>query len=201
VNSPKPVRLRPDDRRAEIIEAARGVFLGAGYDGAALAEVAAAGQVSRGSIYRNFPSGRPDLAEAVIHQIVDELRERLRYAASVPFSASTRMEHLIGALFTFFRDEPDAYRFVFREVWASGEASIEAAGLAARSVLAGEIAGVLADSDATVVELTAAATGILGFALANVEMVMSDQVDAETAWKVTCRYAASQLDEPGAFSR
>lgn len=194
MSSAKPVRLRPADRRAEIVSAARGVFLGAGYDGAALAEVAAAGEVSRGSIYRYFPSGRADLAEAVIVQIVDELRERLRYAASVPFSASTRMEHLIGALFTFFRDEPDAYRFVFREVWASGEPSIEAAGLAARSVLAGEIAGVLADGEAPVDELAAAASGLLGFALANIEMVMSAEIDAETAWKVTCRYATSQLD-------
>jgi len=191
--SAKQSRLRPEDRRAEIIQAARGVFLGAGYDGAALAEVAAAGEVSRGSIYRYFPSGRADLAEAVIDQIVGELRERLRYAASVPFSASTRMEHLVGALFAFFRDEPDAYTFLFHEVWAAGETNVEAAGLTARSVLTGEIAGVLADADLSVDELTAAASGILGFALANVELVLSGQVEAETAWKVTCRYAASQL--------
>lgn len=191
--SAKQSRLRPEDRRAEIIQAARSVFLGSGYDGAALAEVAAAGEVSRGSIYRYFPSGRADLAEAVIDQVVGELRERLRYAASVPFSASTRMEHLVGALFAFFRDEPDAYSFLFREVWASGEPNIEAAGLTARSVLTGEIAGVLADADLSVDELTSAASGILGFALANVELVLAGEVEAETAWKVTCRYAASQL--------
>jgi AcrR family transcriptional regulator len=193
MNSAKQIRLRPEDRRAEIIEAARGVFLGAGYDGAALAEVAAKGEVSRGSIYRYFPSGRADLAAAVIDQIVSELHERLRYAASVPFSASTRMEHLVGALFAFFRDEPDAYQFLFREVWAAGEPTIEAAGLAARSMLTGEIAGVLADSELPIDELTSAATGILGFALANVELVIAGEVDAETSWKVTCRYAASQL--------
>lgn len=191
--SAKQVRLRPEDRRTEIIRAARGVFLDAGYDGAALAEVAAAGEVSRGSIYRYFPSGRADLAEAVIEQIVGELQERLRYAASVPFSPSTRMEHLVGALFAFFRDEPDAYKFLFHEVWAAGESSIEAAGLVARSMLTGEIASVLADSELPVDELTAAANGILGFALSNVELVIVGEIDAETAWKVTCRYASSQL--------
>jgi AcrR family transcriptional regulator len=193
MTSPKQTRLRPEDRRAEIVQAARGVFLGAGYEGAALAEVAAAGEVSRGSIYRYFPTGRADLAAAVIEQIVGELHERLRYAASVPFSAATRMEHLVGALFAYFRDEPEAYRFLFQEVWAAGESSIEAAGLAARSMLVGEIAGVLADSELPIDELTAASTGVLGFALANVELVLSGEVDAETAWKVTCRYASSQL--------
>lgn len=189
----KPTRLRPEDRRAEIVAAARQVFLRSGYDGAALAEVAAAGQVSRGSIYRYFPSGRADLARAVIEHVVDELHERLRYAASVPFSAATRMEHLVGALFAFFRDQPDAYRFLFHEVWAAGEPAIEAAGLSARAVLAGEIAGVLADADLDVEELSAAATGILGFALANVELTLAGAVDAETAWRVTCRYASSEL--------
>jgi AcrR family transcriptional regulator len=193
MTSPKQTRLRPENRRAEIVQAARGVFLGAGYEGAALAEVAAAGEVSRGSIYRYFPTGRADLAAAVIEQIVGELHERLRYAASVPFSAATRMEHLVGALFAYFRDEPDAYRFLFQEVWAAGESSIEDAGLAARSMLVGEISGVLADSEVPIDELTAASTGVLGFALANVELVLSGEVDAETAWKVTCRYASSQL--------
>lgn len=189
----RKTRRRPDDRRAEIIDAARGVFLVGGYDGAALAEVAAAGDVSRGSIYRYFPSGRTDLFAAVVDQMVGELHERLRYAASVPFSASTRMEHLVGALFAFFQEEPNAYRFLFRDVWTTGEPAIEAAGVAARSMLTGEIAAVIADVDASVAELSAAATGILGFALANVELALAGEVDAETAWKVTCTYAASQL--------
>jgi AcrR family transcriptional regulator len=191
--APKPSRRRPDDRRAEIIQAARGVFLAGGYDGAALAEVAAAGDVSRGSIYRYFPSGRNDLFAAVVDQLVTELQERLRYAASVPFSAATRMEHLVGALFAFFQEEPDAYRFLFREVWAAGEPSIEAAGLTARAMLTAEIAGVIADTDSSIEELSAASAGILGFALANVELALGGEVDAETAWKVTCSYATSQL--------
>lgn len=190
---PRQVRRRPDDRKAEILRAARGVFMAEGYDGVALAEVAAAGEVSRGSIYRYFPSGRSDLFAAVVDQVVGELQERLRYAASVPFSAATRMEHLIGALFAFFQEEPSAYRFLFREVWAAGETSIEAAGAAARAVLIGEIAGVLADAEVSVEEVSAASAGILGFALANVELALDGEVDPETAWKVTCRYAAANL--------
>ncbi|QGG93664.1 TetR/AcrR family transcriptional regulator [Actinomarinicola tropica] len=189
----KQVRRRPDDRRAEIVEAARGVFLRGGYDGFALAEVAAAGEVSRGSIYRYFPSGRADLFVAVLDQVVGELHERLRYAASVPFSPATRMEHVIGALFAYFQDDPDAYRALFRDVWSTGEPEIEAAGLAARALLTSEIAGVIADAELDVAELTAAASGILGFALATVDLALRGEVEAEAAWRVTCAYATSQL--------
>ncbi|MBK5221445.1 MAG: TetR/AcrR family transcriptional regulator [Acidimicrobiia bacterium] len=191
--APKPVRLRPDDRRAEIVEAARGVFLADGYHGAALADVATAGEVSRASIYRYFAAGRTDLFVAVVDHLVGELHERLRYAASVPFSPSTRMEHLVGALFAFFQEEPQAYRVLFRDVWSAGEAPVEVAATTARAVLVGEIAGVLAASDASVDELSSASAGILGFALANVELSLAGDLDPETAWSVTCRYAASQL--------
>lgn len=193
MSAAKQVRRRPDDRRAEIVEAARGVFLRGGYDGFALAEVAAAGEVSRGSIYRYFPSGRADLFVAVLDQVVGELHERLRYAASAPFSPATRLEHVIGALFAYFQDQPDTYRALFRDVWSTGEPDIEAAGLAARAMLTSEIAGVIADEERTVDELTAAAAGILGFALATVELALKGEVDAEVAWRVTCDYATSQL--------
>jgi hypothetical protein len=38
-----------------------------------------------------------------------------------------------------------------------------------------------------------ASTGMLGFALANVELCIAGQVDAETAWRVTCEYATSRF--------
>lgn len=193
MEEPRKSRRRPEDRRTEIIEAARNVFLAEGYEGAALAEVAAAGDVSRGSIYRYFPAGRSDLFTAVVDRMVTELHERLRYAASVPFSAATRMEHLVGALFAYFQEQPNAHRVLFRDVWTTGDPAIEAAGVEARSMLTGEIATVIADADLPVEELNAAAAGILGFALTNVELALAGELEAETAWSVTCRYATSQL--------
>jgi AcrR family transcriptional regulator len=186
-------RLRPSDRRAEIIAAARGVFLTTGYDGAGLAEVAEAGNVSRGSIYRYFPNGRSDLFLAVAESLVAELHGRMSYAARVPFSAAKRMEHLIAAMFAFFQEEPDAFRLLFRDVWAANDAGIEANAIAARALLTSEIAQVIADAGVSADELTASSTGILGFALANVELALGGEVDAETAWATTSRYATSQL--------
>ena len=48
-------------RRADIVGAARAVFLAKGYAEVGLTDVAAAGEVSRGLVYRHFPRGRSDL--------------------------------------------------------------------------------------------------------------------------------------------
>lgn len=193
VTAERALRRRPDDRRAEIIRAARQVFLARGYAEAGVSDMAAAGEVSRSSIYRYFPAGRSDLYLAVTEDLLAELHERLRYAAGVPFSPARRMEQLLAALFAFFQDDPEAYRFLFRDVWAAREEAIEASALAARAPLAAEIAGIVADTGATAEEVATTAAGILGFALANVELTLSGQASAQTAWEVSCRYATSQL--------
>lgn len=190
-------RRSPDLRRAEIVEAARTVFLDRGYADVGLTEIAAAGDVSRGLVYRYFPAGRPDLFLAVADGLLGELQERLRYAASTPFSTAKRMEHLLAALFAFFQDQPEAFRFLFRDVWAARDEAIEAATVAARGPIAAEIASLVAGSGtgtgSGADEITATSVGILGFALANIELVLNQNADPETAWRVTCDVATTRL--------
>ena len=52
---------------ADIVGAARAVFLAEGYADVGLTDVAAAGEVSRGLVYRHFPRGRSELFLAVRH--------------------------------------------------------------------------------------------------------------------------------------
>ncbi|HEY8524299.1 MAG TPA: TetR/AcrR family transcriptional regulator [Acidimicrobiales bacterium] len=195
----KRTRRSPDERRSEIVEAARKVFLERGYADVGLTEIAAAGDVSRGLVYRYFPAGRPDLYMAVAEGILGELQERLRYAASAPFSPAKRMEHLLAALFAFFQDQPAAFRFLFRDVWAARDESIEAAAIAARAPMAAEIASLVAMAGPrSADEVTATSVGILGFALANIELVLNQNADPETAWRVTCSFATAHLTKgPG----
>ncbi len=180
-------------RRADIVSAARNIFLHQGYADVGLTDVAAAGEVSRGLVYRHFPGGRSDLFLAVTQDLLGELQERLRYAASAPFSSSKRMEQLLAALFAFFQERPDAYRFLFRDVWSAREESLEASAVAARAPLLAEVASVMAGTDVPRDELEVASAGVLGFALAGVEMALTGHVDAETAWRVACTYATSQM--------
>ena len=190
----KQIRRDPDARRAEIVDAARTVFLERGYAEIGLAEVATAGAVSRPLVYRYFPQGRPDLFVAVAEGLVAELHERLRHAASAPFSSTKRMEHLLAALFAFFTENPDAYRVLFHEVWAARDDGVAAAVTAARAPLTTEIADVVASGGGSAEEVLLISTGILGCALANVELALVGAVDPEAAWRVTCAFAAGQLE-------
>jgi AcrR family transcriptional regulator len=190
----KQIRRDPDARRSEIVGAARAIFLERGYAEIGLAEVASAGAVSRPLVYRYFPSGRPDLFVAVAEDLVAELQERLRHAASAPFSSAKRMEHLLAALFAFFTENPAAYRVLFHEVWAARDDAVAAAVVAARASLTSEIAEVVATGGGSADEVLLVSTGIFGCALANVELALAGTVAAEAAWRVTCAFAAAQLD-------
>ncbi|MGH9214586.1 MAG: TetR/AcrR family transcriptional regulator [Acidimicrobiales bacterium] len=187
------MRKRPDTRRAEIVTTARQVFAETGYADAGLADVAAAANVSKALVYHYFPQGRPELFVSVLQELLTAFQERLQQAAKVPFSPRTRLEHLLGALFAFFDENPAAYRMLFREPWVAHDETVEASAIATRVKLAAELAGVMAGADASADELVAASTGLLGFALANVELCLAGQLDPETAWRVTCTYALSQL--------
>jgi AcrR family transcriptional regulator len=197
VGTPKPRRVRksPDTRRHELVNAAVAVFAETGYQDTGFADVAAAAKVSKALLYHYFPHGRPELFVQVTQAVLADFIERLHNAAKAPFSASTRMEHLLGALFAFFDDNPQAYRILFRDPWVAQDEKVEAAAIATRVQLAAEMASVMARSGLPPDELLVASTGLLGFALANVELCLADQVDAETAWQITCRYAVGQLPD------
>jgi hypothetical protein len=106
------------------------------------------------------------------------------------------MEQLLAALFAFFEETPEAFRFLFRDVWAARDEAVAASAVAARSPLTAEIAGIVADAALDTDELVTTSAGILGFALANVELALAGTVSPETAWQVTCRFATSQMASP-----
>jgi hypothetical protein len=103
------------------------------------------------------------------------------------------MEHLVAAVFAYFQEHPNAYRLLFRDVWAAGEPAVESSAIAARGLLTAEFAQVIADSGMSTDELAAASAGLFAFTLAAVELSLRGDVDTEVAWLTTCRYAVSQL--------
>lgn len=193
--APAPTRVRKDPvaRRAELVGVARGVFAEVGYADSGLAEIASAASVSKGLLYHYFPDGRPQLFVSVTEEVLSELRDRLHRAAKVPFSARRRMERLLAELFACFTEQPDTFRLLFREGWASHEPLIEAAAVAARVQVAGDIAALMAGTDHPAEEIVSASAGVLGFAIANVELCLAGTLDAETARRVTTAYATSRL--------
>ena len=191
----KRVRKNPNARRAEIVATAREVFASAGYAESGLAEIASAAKVSKGLLYHYFPEGRPQLFVSVMQELLAEFQQRLRQAAKVPFSPRTRMEHLLAALFGFFDENPPAYRLLFRDPWVTHDETVEASAIVTRVQIASELTALMAGSALPADDLVAASTGMLGFALANVELCIAGQLDAETAWRVTCEYATSRFTD------
>lgn len=187
----KRVRKDPASRRAELVRAAREVFGRSGYADTGLTEIAHEAEVSKALLYHYFPDGRPQLFVAVAEQLLEEFRARVRQAAQVPFSPEKRMEQLLGAIFGFFDNSPEAYRLLFRDSSASRDAAVEEASAVTRAQLSAELAALMASSGMGTDELIAVSSGILGFVLANVDLVLSEQIDAETAWRVSTAYATA----------
>jgi AcrR family transcriptional regulator len=193
--APRRVRKSPNARRAEIVDAARTVFASAGYEDAGLAEISDVAQVSKGLLYHYFPEGRPALFAAVTEQLLTELSLRLEHATRVPFSARRRLEHLLATLFGFFTDRPEAYRHLFEDGRGSRDELVAGSAEAARLQITTELAAVMASVRLSPDELLAASHGTLGFALATLDLCLAGRIDAEMAWRVTCDYAATMLDD------
>jgi AcrR family transcriptional regulator len=189
----KWVRKPAEARRAEIVAKAREVFAAQGFTDSGLAEVAGAAQVSKSLLYHYFPGGRPQLFVSVIEELLEELLGELRHAAKVPFSAKTRITHLLSAIFRFFDQNPDAYRLLFQDPTVSHDPAVEAAALTIRAQIAGELASLLAESSMSADDVVSASAGILGFTLSNVELCIAGRIEPEHAWQVTCRFCTSSL--------
>lgn len=90
-------RLNSEERRAQIISAARAVFSQNGYDGAKTLQIAQAADVSEALVYRHFPS-KLALYRAVMRQVFREQDAQLaNYALSENNAAG-----LIESIRSFF---------------------------------------------------------------------------------------------------
>ena len=117
--SDKPQRGRPrvDDKRRRILDAALRVFADRGYHGTAVPEVAAAAEVSTGTLYHYFAS-----KELLVNEVYRDAKQRLRAAlldnlpAIDPYELVRNGERWFGELWRrlgeFASAAPDAFRFL-----------------------------------------------------------------------------------------
>jgi AcrR family transcriptional regulator len=187
------VRKSPTARRAELVATARRVLAEGGLSDGGMADVATAANVSKGLLYHYFPAGRPELLEAVGHELASELIDRVVAAAAVPFSPSVRIEQVLASVFAFFDEHPIAYRVLFIE---SCEGRVNSSGARASARLCGELTSILATADVPADELLALGAGLVGFVLANVDLCRAGAIEAEDAWRASCRCATALLELP-----
>lgn len=108
----RPQRLPREQRRAQLLTAAREVFAIKGYHNAAMDDIAEAAGVSKPVLYQHFAS-KLELYRALVDQACTTLSECVRTALASSTVNQERVTAAIGAFYDFVADSGRAFRFVF----------------------------------------------------------------------------------------
>jgi AcrR family transcriptional regulator len=104
-------RLPRSERRAQLLDAALGVFVENGYHAAAMDDIAARAGVSKPVLYQHFP-GKLELYLALIDQHTGELEQLVRDALALSDNKA-RINTMTRAYFDFVGQEGAAFRLIF----------------------------------------------------------------------------------------
>jgi len=108
---PTTKRLPPDERRRQILGAAREVFAHRGPEDPTVDDLAAAAGISKPILYRHFPSKR-ELYLAVLEDHLADLIRRLWVGLSASANPRERLRGALQAYFEFVDERPDGYRML-----------------------------------------------------------------------------------------
>lgn len=94
-NRQQKPRYQAAQRRAQLIEAARRVFIATGPDGGSMRQIAAAAGVNVSLLYRHFHSQRELYRVAVIDPLEDRLRERVELSEDLIAKSESPAERMV----------------------------------------------------------------------------------------------------------
>jgi AcrR family transcriptional regulator len=156
-------RLPREERRAQVLNAAREVFVAQGYHTAAMDDIAERAGVSKPVLYQHFP-GKLDLYVALLDDGISMLLETLRSAIEATTDNKQRVRGAVAAYFAFVDDPDGAYRLVFESDLTNEPAvryRVEAADDAC-SLLLGRV--ISEDTGLSAAQAELLASGLLGMA-------------------------------------
>lgn len=116
-------RLPRTARRAQLMAAARDVFVIRGYHATGMEEIALRAGVSKPVLYQHFP-GKLDLYLDLLHSYVDDLVRHVREALDSTSDNKQRVYAAVAAYFDFIDADGQGYRLVF-ESDLLGEPSVQ----------------------------------------------------------------------------
>ena len=108
----RATRLPRPARRAQLLEAARVVFVQEGFHAAGMDDIADKAGVSKPVLYQHFPSKR-ELYLALLDSGKEELIESVIAALSSTDNNRERVEATVGAYFKFVNDDSKSFRLIF----------------------------------------------------------------------------------------
>jgi AcrR family transcriptional regulator len=109
-------RLRAEERRESILNAANLVFGQRGYDTVRIDDVAAAAEISKALIYEHFRS-KQELYGELMNRAALEMLDRIVGAGSAPGAVgAARLQRGATAGFSFVTEKPEAFQMFVRDV-------------------------------------------------------------------------------------
>ena len=105
-------RLPREQRRAQVLDAARAVFVESGYYAAGMDDIAERAGVSKPVLYQHFPS-KLDLYLALLDAGIEELLASTDIAVRETSDNKQRVQLTMRAYFAFVDNPDGAYRLVF----------------------------------------------------------------------------------------
>ncbi len=106
------MRMPRDVRRAQLLEAALGVFVAQGYHAAAMDDIADRAGVSKPVLYQHFP-GKLELYLALLDQSCDTIIDATRKALESTDDNKQRVAATVRVFYDYVADEQGAFRLVF----------------------------------------------------------------------------------------
>lgn len=97
------VKLKPDDTRGRIVEAAEALFLRLGYAKTAVADIAAELKMSPANVYRFFPS-KNAIVEAICQRCLAEVEEQAWAIARSKGPAADKLEGLVLDILKYHKE-------------------------------------------------------------------------------------------------
>jgi AcrR family transcriptional regulator len=97
------LRLKPDDTRARIVEAAEALFRRLGYAKTAVADIAADLKMSPANVYRFFPS-KNAIVEAICQRCLGEVEEQAWAIARSKGPAADKLERLVIDILKYHKE-------------------------------------------------------------------------------------------------
>lgn len=152
-----------EQRRAQVLDAAREVFVESGFHGAAMDVIADRAGVSKPVLYQHFP-GKLDLYLALLDSGIEDLIATTDHALRSTSDNKLRVHATMAAYFSFVDDPQGAFRLVF-ESDLMNEVSVRERVDSADLAIAQEIASVIAeDTGLSADQALMLGSGLLGLA-------------------------------------
>jgi AcrR family transcriptional regulator len=126
-------RLSPDQRAAQLLDAAEGIFVERGFDGASIEAIAAAAGVTRPVVYEHYES-KEQMFLLLMRRARVQLDETLLASVLDTDDAFAQLRSGVDAVFAFMEADRRRWALLFDRLAASGAVAEEQARLRAETV-------------------------------------------------------------------